>query len=111
MHRMPYALGREQNPVARDGFETQIERMATMADPLGTPLPSATFVASLDAQFVTPRAVPVRTIEPVARGYRLGEAARQVGAHASASAVPNNRSVAGVTIGPEMTRPTRASGT
>src|SRR5262249_56626617 len=92
-----------------------LEREALVADPLRAPLELAAAPAALHAQLADPRALPVGRVQLVAFGNRAWHAGGQHvrgrarrGAH-SVSSVPRSMLETGVTIGPEMTRPTRAS--
>ena len=85
-----------------------------MAQPLGTPLPPAAVLATLDPQLVAPSALPERRFETVGGGFGAGQAGGQrvagchllagwFVAHWSASSEPYRTSLVGATIGPAAT--------
>src|SRR5262245_29760114 len=112
---MPRALPGVDTSARRDRHPLHVEGEALVADPLRPPLELAAAAAALHAQLAGPRAFPVGRVELV----RFGDRARQAGgqhvrrragrgAH-SISSGPSSMLETGVTMGPEMTRPTRAS--
>src|SRR6267143_357740 len=106
MHRVPGALPRIDAAARRHRHPLEIEGETAVANPLRPPLESAAGPAALHAQFAGPRAFPVGRVERVRLGHGPRHARRQ---HAhSVPSVPSSMLETGVTIGPEITRPTRA---
>src|SRR5262245_15451779 len=114
MHGMPRALPAIDDAPPLDALPAHVEREAGMADPLWPPLPRAAVPAALHAELTAARALPVRLVEAVGlrhgRGHPRGQVVRRGRGHATASR-PSIKLDTGVTIGPEMTMETSASGT
>src|SRR5882672_3668427 len=110
MHRVPGALPRIDAAAWRHRHPLEIEGEAAVADPLRSPLKSAAGAAALHAQLAAARALPVRSVELVWLRHRPRHAWREHerGRAHSVSSVPSSMLETGVTIGPEITRPTRA---
>src|SRR5258708_25997767 len=109
MHRMPRPLPAIDAALARHLVPVEVERQAFVADPFRSPLEGAAGAAALNQQLAAPRGVPVGLVETVVLGNRDWQAAGQV-THSVASA-PRIMLETGVTIGPEITIETSASGT
>src|SRR5688572_8110538 len=90
-----------------------VEGQAGVAHPLRAPLPRAALGAALGQQLAPARALPVRAVEAVGLGHGRGQARGQVvrGRRHSVASAPRIRLDTGVTMGPEITMDTAASGT
>ena len=73
MHRVMRPLIRIDPALARDVRPGEVEGMAAVADPFGSPLPRAAAAAFLDPQLALPRAVPVRLCQSVRSGGGDGQ--------------------------------------
>src|SRR5882672_6982606 len=113
MHRMPRPLPAIDATLARHLVPIHVERQALVADPFRPPLEGAALLAALDHKLIAARGVPVGLVEPVVLRHRDRQAGRKVSrqiAHSVAS-VPRIMLETGVTMGPEITIDTSASGT
>jgi len=111
MGRMPDALPTVYPSRRLDIFPCRIEFMALMAQPFRTELPGPAMDAPLYSQPAVTQSRPEWLGEAVALRRRDWQAGRQIKgiccllAHSTVSE-PNNKSLAGVTIGPPMTNAT-----
>src|SRR4051794_30225683 len=110
MHGVPHPLMAVDHALGRRLLVAQVERVAPVAAPLGAPLPSLARVAALQQELLGPQSLPERGVEAVRLGRRGGESRPQVRGHSVAS-LPKMDELTGVTIGPDPTRATSASGT
>src|SRR5882762_3436730 len=109
MHRMPGALPAVDAALARHLVPIHVEGQALVADPFRSPLEGAAALAALDQQLALAGGIPVGLVQAVALRNGDRQSARQI-AHSTAS-VPRIMLETGVTIGPEITIDTSASGT
>ena len=108
--RMPHAFIAVNDAVSGSLRKTDIKAVTTMADPFRPPLPGVATLTLLNPQSFFLQAFPVGTIEAIGRRSGLRQTGIQIGRHNTAS-LPNMQALTGVTIGPEMTIDTLASGT
>src|SRR4029434_7252483 len=95
-----------------DRFPAHAEGSALVTHPLGTPLPRAAVLAPLDPELAAPRALPVGRVETIGLGHGDGQAGGEIGrSHEKVASDPKITLLTGVTIGPEQTMDTWASGT
>src|ERR1700704_31803 len=113
MHRMPGPLPAIDAAPARHSVPVHVEGQALVADPFRSPLEGAAGLAALDQKLALAGGVPVGLVQPVILRHRNRQSGRKIGrqiAHSAAS-VPRIMLETGVTMGPEITIDTSASGT
>src|SRR5215469_6433481 len=114
MHGMPRAFPAIDDAPPLDALPAHIEGQAGVADPLRPPLPRAAAPAALHHQLAAARALPVRLVETIGLWHGRGHPRGQVVLRGRRHATPSRPSIkldTGVTIGPEITIDTSASGT
>ncbi len=81
-----------------------------MATPLRTPLPTVAVLAALQQESLGSETFPKWGIQSIGRRRGRGQSRSEIGRHSVASP-PKMEELTGVTIGPDATRATFASGT
>src|SRR6185503_10385383 len=118
MHRVPRALPRVDGAAAVHPRPADVGGEARVADPLRPPLPRVAARAALHPELAPAGALPVGPVEAVGLRHRRRQAGGQVVASRrgrrcrhSVASPPRITLDTGVTIGPEITMDTSASGT